>query len=73
MRRCALCGRSPRDLPNRAPLAPQAIRKVDGNIVAADLDNMYEFADKDGDGKISFDEFKKIMLYQKPAETEEKK
>lgn len=41
---------------------------MDGNIVAGDMDQMYEFADKDGDGKISFDEFKKIMLYRKPEE-----
>ena len=26
------------------------------------------FADKDGDGKVSFEEFKKIMLYKPPAE-----
>ena len=44
--------------------APQAIRKVEAGVVGADMDSMYEFADKDGDGKISYEEFKKIMLYK---------
>ena len=30
------------------------------------IEDMMSFADKDGDGKVSFEEFKKIMLY-KPA------
>ena len=44
----------------------KAIRKVDSSVPAADMDKMFEFADKDGDGKVSFDEFKKIMLYTAP-------
>ena len=32
------------------------------------ISDMMKFADADDDGKVDFDEFKKIMLYKPPAE-----
>lgn len=50
-----------------------AIRKMDPNASNAKIRDMLDFADSDGDGHVTFEEFKKIMLYNpntaaKPAE-----
>ena len=45
-----------------------AILEMDPTAADSQVKEMLEFADKDGDGKVSFEEFKKIMLYKPPAE-----
>ena len=40
------------------------MRKAEPNITAAEMDAAREFADKDSDGKVSLDEFVKIMNYK---------
>lgn len=41
-----------------------AIKEMDPNCSQQTVKEMMEFADKDGDGKVDFEEYKKIMLYK---------
>ena len=45
-----------------------AILKMDPKATDKVISDMMKFADADDDGKVDFDEFKKIMLYKPPAE-----
>lgn len=47
----------------------QAIFKMDPNCKSTTIDEMMAYADDDDDGKVTFEEFKKIMLY-KPSQSE---
>jgi len=40
-----------------------AIRAMDPNASSAKIRDMLDFADADGDGQVTFEEFKKIMCY----------
>ena len=40
---------------------------MDPNATEATIKDMIGFADSDGDGTVSFEEYKKIMLYKPPA------
>lgn len=42
---------------------------MDPNCKPAVVDDMMAYADDDDDGKVNFEEFKKIMLY-KPSQSE---
>lgn len=42
---------------------------MDPNCKPETVDEMMKFADDDEDGKVTFEEFKKIMLY-KPSQSE---
>merc|ERR1719174_1144833 len=42
----------------------QAIREMDPTLSSITVKEMMNFADSDGDGKVTFDEYKKIMLYK---------
>lgn len=43
-----------------------AIMKFDPTTADSTCEEMMNFADQDGDGKITFEEFKKVMLYKPP-------
>ena len=43
---------------------------MDPNCKSATIDEMMAYADDDDDGKVTFEEFKKIMLYKPSSQSE---
>ena len=59
--------RCPRAPARRRPPPPSASPAQDPHISGAKCKEMMEFADTDGDGKVVFEEYKKILMYKPSA------